>query len=485
MKVFIAGLDTETNTFAPIPTGRRAFTEGFIAHGDATRQPENYCSAQLNVWRRRAEARGWQVAESLCAFAEPGGTIVRPVYEELRDEILRDLERAMPVDMVILALHGAMVAESYDDCEGDMLGRIRALVGETVPIGAELDLHCHITPAMCRNASVLVAYKEYPHIDIPARAEDLFALVADAAEGKTRPIIAAFDCRMINTFRTTEEPLRSFVDRMIALEGKDGILSISLGHGFPWADVAEVGAKILVVADGDAAKAAALAARLGMEFFAMRELVAPRFLTMDEALDQALATPDGPIVIADVADNAGGGAPGDSTFFLKRLLERGIGGVASGFYCDPMAVRACEEAGLGASFELRVGGKAGRSSGDPVDLKVTVKGLLPQVTQRFGVAPVDMGAAAWVAAEGIDLVLCTLRTQVFHPEGMTKLGLDLGNRKIVIVKSTQHFHAGFAPIAKRILYAAPPGTLRPDFAAIPYTKLAHPYWPRVVDPFAA
>src|SRR5215470_15818921 len=178
MKVFIAGLDTETNTFAPIPTGRRAFAEGFIAHGDATRLPENYCSAQLHVWRRRAEARGWQVAESLCAFAEPGGTIVRPVYEELRDEILRDLERAMPIDMVILALHGAMVAESYDDCEGDILGRIRAIVGDSVPIGAELDLHCHITPAMCRNADILVAYKEYPHIDIPARAEDLFTLVA-------------------------------------------------------------------------------------------------------------------------------------------------------------------------------------------------------------------------------------------------------------------------------------------------------------------
>jgi microcystin degradation protein MlrC len=484
MKLFIAGLDTETNTFAPIPTGRRAFADGFIAHGDATRQPENYCSAQLNVWRRRAEERGWDVAESLCAFAEPGGTIVRPVYEALRDEILSDLERALPVDMVILALHGAMVAEGCDDCEGDILARIRAIVGEAVPIGAELDLHCHITEAMVRHATALVAYKEYPHVDIPARAEDLFGIIADAAEGRTRPVMAAFDCRMINTYRTTEQPLRGFVDRMLALEGRDGIISVSLGHGFPWGDVAEIGAKMLVVADGDRATAARLARSLGEEFFAMREEIAPRFLTMDEAIDRALAIEGGPVVIADVADNAGGGAPGDATFFLRRLLERGIRNAASGFYWDPMAVRAAMEAGLGARFALRIGGKSGRASGDPVDLEVTVKGLADAVTQRFGAAPVNMGESAWVEGEGIDLVLTSLRTQVFHPEGMTKLGLDVASRKLVIVKSTQHFHAGFAPIARHILYAAPPGALSPDFAAIPYSKLKAPYWPRVANPFS-
>lgn len=485
MKLFIAGLDTETNTFAPLPTGRRAFAEGFIAHGDATQQPENYCSAQLNVWRRLAEERGWAVAESLCAFAEPGGIIVRAVYEALRDEILDDLRRAMPVDMVILALHGAMAAEGIDDCEGDILGRVRAIVGDGVPIGAELDLHCHITEAMVRHATALVAYKEYPHVDIPARAEDLFRIIADAAEGRTRPVTGVFDCRMINTYRTTEQPLRGFVDRMLALEGRDGIISVSLGHGFPWGDVADVGAKILVIADGYSAKAERLARSLGEEFFAMRDAIAPRFLTMDEAIDRALAIEGGPVVIADVADNAGGGAPGDATFFLRRLLDRGIANAASGYYWDPMAVRACMEAGLGARFALRIGGKCGVASGDPVDLLVTVKGLADDVTQRFGAAPAHMGASAWVAADGIDLVLTSLRTQVFHPEGMTKLGLDLASRKLVIVKSTQHFHAGFAPLAKAILYAAPPGALRPDFEAIPYTKLTQPYWPKAANPFAS
>ncbi len=486
MKVFIAGFDTETNTFAPIPTGYQSFEEDFLAHGDATRREINYCSNQLRIWREGAEARGWSVAESICTYAEPGGRIVRSAYERLRDELLADLRAAMPVDVVVLALHGAMAAVGYDDCEGDILARVREIVGLEAIVGAELDLHCHITEAMVRNATALVAYKEYPHVDIGARAEDLFALVADAAEGRARPVMATFDCRMIATFRPTEQPMRGFVDRMYALEGKDGILSVSLGHGFAHGDVADVGVKTLVVADGDPGKAERLARTLGEELFAMREATRPKFLTMDEALDQALAIEGGPVVIADVSDNAGGGAPGDATTFLRRVLERGLRDVAMGYFWDPMAVRFCQEAGIGARFELRVGGKCGRTSGDPVDLDVAVQGLQDAVTQRFGPSPTPLGAVAWVTAAGIDLFLTTHRTQAFHPEGMTKLGLDVTKRKMLIVKSTQHFHAGFAPIARAVLYAAPPGgALTPWFEHIPYTKLKKPYWPRVPDPFKA
>lgn len=484
MKVFIAGLDTETNTFAPIPTGHQSFADYFIAHGDASLRDLNYCSEQLHTWRRRAEAREWTVAESLCAVAEPGGTVVRAVYETFRDEILADLRAAMPVDMVLLALHGAMVAVGYDDCEGDLLARVRAVVGGKVPVGAELDLHCHLSEAMVSNATALITYKEYPHVDIRDRAEELFALIADAATGKTRPAMALFDCRMIGTYLTTEQPVRGFVDRMGALEGHDGVLSVSLGHGFPWADVADVGTRTLVITDGDAPRATRLARRLGEEFFALRQASRPRYLGIDEALDRALASDAGPVVLADVADNAGGGAPGDSTFIVRRILERGITDVASAIYWDPLAVRFCREAGLGATLDLRLGGKCGIASGVPLDLRVTVKGLGDDLTQRFGTMPDKMGSAAWVQANGVDLVLNTFRTQTFHPEAMTRLGLDPARRKIVVVKSSQHFHAGFAPIAKAIYYVNAPGTLSPEIERIPYTKIARPYWPRVEDPFA-
>lgn len=484
MRVFIAGLATETNTFAPIPTGLRRFEDGFLAHGDATRRPPNYMTQQLLTWRSLAEQRGWDVTESLCTFANPAGRVVRSVHESLRDEILSDLARAGPCDIVLFALHGAMAAEGCDDCEGDLLTRARGIAGPAAVIGAELDLHCHVSDAMLRAATLLVGYKEYPHVDIAARAEDLFRLAADAATGKTRPVMAAFDCRMIGLFPTTRPPLREFVDRMAAREGRDGILAAWLAHGFPWGDVADVGAKAIVIADGDADGAARAAASLGREFFALRRQVMPDFLALDDALDRALAIDGGPVVIADLADNSGGGAPGDSTFFLRRLLERGIGNAATGYYWDPQAVILCHEAGIGARFDLRIGGKLGPASGQPVDVAVTVKGLAADVVQHLGDAPDHLGPSAWVAADGIDIVLASQHTQVFHPEGFGALGLDVGRRKIVIVKSTQHFHAGFAPIAAAVLYAAAPGALQPDFAAIPYTKLTRPYWPRIADPFA-
>ena len=212
MKVFIAGFDTETNTFAPIPTGYQNFADAFLAHGDATRLPSNYCSNQLIIWRQQAEARGWEVAEGLCTYAEPGGRIVAAAYERLREELLEDLRRAMPVDVVLLALHGAMAAEGVDDCEGDILARTRAIVGDSVAVGAELDLHCHLTDAMIRCATALVIYKEYPHTDIGDRAEELFTLIADAAEGRTHPVMATWDCRLVGAFRTTAPPLRLTVN---------------------------------------------------------------------------------------------------------------------------------------------------------------------------------------------------------------------------------------------------------------------------------
>ncbi|MBA8880980.1 M81 family metallopeptidase [Phyllobacterium myrsinacearum] len=483
MKLFIAGLDTETNTFSPIPTGYEAFRENLIAHGDATSKPLNCCSSQLHVWTNAASARGWNVVESLCAVAEPGGTTTRATYEAFRDEILNDLRAAMPVDGVLLALHGACVADGYDDVEGDLLSHVRKIVGPDIPVGAELDLHCHLTKTMLDNATMLVAYKEYPHTDIEERADHIFQLLVQILEGKCQPVMAEFDCRMIGTFRVHEQPLRGLVDRMKALEGQNGILSVSFCHGFPWGDVADVGARMLVIADRDINKAQQLAASFGQEIFALRDRLKPSHSSIDEALDEALDT-SGTVVLADVSDNAGGGAPGDSTFVLRRVIERGIKDVATCLYWDPIAVRLCHEAGEGAVLPLRIGGKIGPASGQPIDLTVTVRKLASGITQRFGIVPLSIGDAAWVSVNGVDIVLNSLRTQTFHPECMTGLGLDPAQRKIVIVKSSNHFRAGFEPIASKILYISAPGALQPHFENVPYTKLKSSYWPKVKNPFA-
>lgn len=484
MRLFMASLGTETNTFSPLPTGRRTFEETLLLR-EAGRRSAHFAAVPVRTWRRLAEADGHAVIESLSAFAQPGGRTVRAVYEGLRDEILADLGAALPVDAVLLFLHGAMAADGYDDCEGDVIQRCRAVVGPRVPIGVELDLHCHLTPAMVDGATAIVTYKEYPHVDIGDRAADLYRLTVAAARGAVRPASALFDCRMIGMYRTPLAPMRGFVDRMTALEGRDGVLSVSLGHGFPWGDVADVGTRMLVVTDGDPAGAARLAERLGRELFAMREATLVPHLTPDEAIDRAQALDGGPVVLADVADNAGGGAPSDSTFLLRRLLERGVRDAAVGCFWDPLAVRLCAEAGPGATFDLRLGGKCGPVSGDPLDLRVHVHRVVPRLVQTgLSGGQADFGEAAWIETEGIDVVVTTIRSQTFAPDAFGNLGLDVRARRLVVVKSTQHFYAAFAPIAREVLYVATPGAIAPDFARIPYTKRTTPYWPRVADPFA-
>ncbi|MGB6986462.1 MAG: M81 family metallopeptidase [Candidatus Aquilonibacter sp.] len=470
MRIFTATLVTETNTFSPIPTGWQGFNRS-RAQSDA---------ASMAQWRALAERDGHTVAESIIAIAQPAGPTVRSVYESLRGELLTDLQAAMPVDVVLLYLHGAMVAEGYDDCEADVLERCRALVGPKAVIGAELDLHAHLTQRMLAAANVIISYKEYPHTDIVARAADLYRICVDAAAGKTHPVSATYDCHMTGIFPTTAQPLRTFVDDMTARE-RDGVLSLSLIHGFPWGDVPEAGVKMLAVTDGDAALAARVAEEFGQRFWTMRKDASLSGTSVSDALDAVSAAPEGPIVLADFADNAGGGAPGDSTFILQALLQRGIENVVTGTYYDPIAVDTCFEAGEGATIDLRFGGKLGVASGAPIDARVTVMRVLEahQQDAMDDTIPVLLGRSAWIRTRGIDIVLASHRTQVFSPNAFTGLGITLDDKRAIVVKSSHHFYGKFAPLAKRVLHVSAPGTLSLDFASIPYKQRDPTYWPRV------
>ena len=385
-----------------------------------------------------------------------------------------------------------MVAYGYDDCEGDTCARIREVVGPGVIIGLELDLHCHLTETMRRACDAIITYKEYPHVDVAPRAEELYTLCVAAKQGRVKPAMAYYDCRMVSMWRTPVEPMKSFVARMQALEGHDGVLSVSFGHGFPWGDVAEVGAKMVVITDNDMAKAESLAQLLGEEIFKIRNETNPTHDTIDEAIDRALAaSPGKPVVFADVADNAGGGAPSDNTEILARMVARGVTNAAIGCFWDPIAVSFCQEAGIGASFDLRIGGKCGVASGQPVDLRVTVMALSASHSQGgLSGGRAELGAAAWVRSSvaeggGIDIILNTNRSQVFHQDAFTGLGCTLADKRLVVVKSTQHFYAGFAPLAAEVRYVATrDGAIGPDFANIAFTKRTLPFWPRVADPFA-
>ncbi|MCE2473014.1 MAG: M81 family metallopeptidase [Anaerolineae bacterium] len=490
MKVFAGGISTETNTFSPMPTGLADFDIARAADLDESGQMGGF-GGPFNIFRRRCQERGWDYHFSLYASAQPAGTTVRGVYESLRDEMLEALHDALPVDIVLLPLHGAMVAEGYDDCETDIATRAREIVGPSAKIGIELDLHCDLTQELIDAVDAIVIFKEYPHTDINERAEELFAIIADAAEGKTRPTMALYDCRMIGLFLTPFEPMRGFVDDMSAREAEPGVLSLSLAHCFPWADVPSCGAQMLAISDDDPALAANLAQEFGRRFFAMRHALDPPSLSLDAALDKALAADAGPVVVADQADNAGGGAPSDSTFVLRALLERGVTNAALGMIWDPVAVTVVMSAGAGATLDLRLGGKMGPMSGDPLDLRVIVSGIIAdmkqQWTQSDGAVSVDCGDAVRLHCQGIDIIVNSIRRQVFSPTVFSNFGIDPASKRLLVVKSTQHFYAGFATPevgASEIIYMAGPGAVAPRFREIPYQRADLRKYPWLDDPFA-
>ena len=491
MRAFTATLATETNSFAPLPTGLSAFRQPghYFKAGTHPPEPTALSDWMLAKVRERARRDGWTLAEGMMAFAEPAGVTTREAWDSLREELLADLRAAMPVDLVLLGLHGAMVAEGCDDCEGELLRRVRGIVGPAVVVGALLDPHNHLSEAMVRHADVLVEIKEYPHTDFGERTVELIDLCVATVRGAIRPQAAVVDTAMALVVHTTREPGRGFVHRMRALEGRDGVLSVSLTHGFEWGDVPDMGTKVLVYTDArqdpDGARGRAIAQQLADELRVLRDHFCPSTLGLDvdAALDTALADPGpaagrGPVVMADGSDNPGGGAAGDSTFILRRTLERRLQGVALGPLWDPQAVRIAFDAGQGARLPLRLGGKVGPLSGDPVDAECEVLALRHAMTMSgLGGLPIPLGDCALVETAGVKIVLATLRTQAFGTDLFTGLGVDLRQQRIVVVKSSQHFHAAYAPIASSVVYVDAPGSCSGRLDALVYRKIQRPKWP--------
>ncbi len=480
MHIFTAILGTETNTFAPLPTGLAQFDPIEPTPGGPPDEVKHPFAGVVRAARERAARDGHEVLVGRGGFATPGGVTTRSAYETLRDRLLDDLKRALPVDLVALGVHGAMIADGYDDAEGDLIAHIRQTVGPQTVISVELDLHGHLTRAKLANSDILVFFKEYPHTDIYERAVEVVDLGIAAVEKRIRPVMSVFDCGMISVFHTSREPTRAFVDRMSALEGKDGVLSVSLVHGFPWGDCPEMGTKILVVTDDAKDKGDALAADLGATIVATRDRTLATYLSADDAIDAARSS-NGCVVVADSADNPGGGSAGDSTFILRRLIERNIDSAALGPLWDPGAVELCFAAGVGARLPLRIGGKTSAASGDPVDVEAEVLACVPRahMVDTFGHGPeatAPLGDAVAIRVGGVEIVLNQHRTQALG-DVFTPLGIDWKNKKIVIVKSSQHFYAAYAPSADQVLYVETPGSMTMDWAKLPYRKRRADLWP--------
>ncbi|MEJ7013386.1 M81 family metallopeptidase [Sinorhizobium meliloti] len=483
MRIFTAALATETNTFSPICIDRRAFEASLYAPPGKHPETPTLCTAPITVGRRVTAQKGWELIEGTAAWADPAGLVNRQTYEDLRDEILGQLRSALPVDAVVLGLHGAMVADGCEDTEGDLLQRMREIVGADVLVCAELDPHSHLTARRAAAADFFVFFKEFPHTDFVERAEDLWRIAIDTLEGRVTPVMSIFDCRMIDVFPTSRDPMRSFVDKLMQIERDDAdVLSLSVVHGFMAGDVAEMGTKMLVVTNGKAEKGEALARELGLELFSRRGTYRMPEIDERQAVAQALAAPAGPVVIADMWDNPGGGTAGDATVVLEELIARNATDTAIGTIWDPMAVQICMAAGEGAEIPLRFGAKSGPGTGRPIDGIVKVVKLVRNAEMRFGESFAPFGDAVHIRLHGIDIILNTTRAQSFDPSLFSVMGIDPTSKKILVIKSTNHFFASFSKIASEILYCSA-GTPYPnDPARTPYRRARRDIWPMTTDP---
>jgi microcystin degradation protein MlrC len=302
--------------------------------------------------------------------------------------------------------------------------------------------------------------------------------------GEIDPVMALFDCRTMGLFPTTREgPMVQFVADMFAAEGKDGVLSLSLNHGFPWADVPHAGAKMLAVADGDVEVARKAAEEFGRRFYAIRAEATLPFVPLAEAISEARRPGPKPILLADTSDQTGGGAPGDTTHMLRAMIEAGITNAVYGPLWDPLAVGICFSVGVGARLKLRIGGKFEPHSGPCLDVDAEVLTLRRDAFQdQLSNERVPIGDVAVIRTSGIEILLNTKRTGVFSPTMFTHLGMTLADKQVIGLKNLYRHRDIFAPLVREQLFVATPGACPPDWASIPFRRIPRPMWPLDPDP---
>lgn len=478
-RVFATIFATETNSFSPVQTTVADFAAWGTGRTTDLLDAARPLDRMLLMLKQHTEVRGGTFLHGYRGFAQPGAELAREDYQALRHAVLEDLGASLPVDIVFLGLHGAMIAEDETDPEGDIIGQVRQIVGPQTVIGVSLDPHGHLSQRMLDNADIINFYKEYPHSDMAARAIDILDLAFRTQRGEIRPIMTMRAVPVIQSWPTQVEPVRSFVDWMYAIERANGALSVSFIHSFPWGDSPDLGAKILVVTDGDAEAGMRIADDLAESVWAMRDKLEIEYLDIDTALDRAAGAVGGPVVIADIADNSGGGAPQDSTFILRRLVERGIDGAAVALIHDPVTIAQCFELGEGVELDVAIGGRHGAVSGSPFCGRGLIMALRESGAQKAydDDTTLPLGSMAWIRIGGVDVVLAGERTQVYSPDVFTAVGIRPEQYRLLIVKSRNHFYDYFAPIAHDILYVDTPGAMSERLAKAMYRRVGHPLWP--------
>lgn len=484
-RVLIASVMHETNTFSRLPTDLEAFRRRYLHRGDAVPVAFRGTSTEIGGFLEVAEREGWKVSHPVAAAATPSGKVTGEAWAVLSGEIV-EAARERP-DGILLALHGAMVTETVDDAEGDLLERLRGVVGPDVPIAITLDLHANVTERMARLANIIIPYRTYPHVDQLDRARQAAGLMAHAMAGEIRPMTVVVRRPTLDGMdhgRTTSAgPMRDLLARAAEFEKEPGVLVVGLNAGFGWADIPEAGPSVTVTGDGNSARWRAIADELMDEVWRRRAENTATLLPVAAAVARAkqVGQPGKPVVLADVTDNPGGGGYGDATRLLAGLIEAGAQNAAFCPITDPEAVAACKAAGVGATVRLAIGGKIDPAFGPPLEVEGTVRFLGDGAFTFDG--PMwkglkgSMGDIAVLAIGGVEVVLATNRFQVTDPQHFLAAGIDPRAKAIIGLKSSQHFRAAYQPIAAEVLLVNSGALTNPDYRTFTYRKLRRPIWP--------
>lgn len=482
-RVLVGGFSHELNSFSP---GRTTLEE--IAYAGPTVSGDDLFGTivgehlELNAIADVARDEGIELIGSHYVVAGVGPRVDDAAWAITHDAILAGIRANLGrLDGVLLVLHGATATESIDDSEGHLLRAVRDLVGPDLPVAACFDLHANGTAARAEAADILVGYNTCPHTDYYETGERTMRLLAAAIRGEIRPVTALRKLRLMSPAQShdsTHGPMVRIQARARALEARPGILNVMVSASQPWMDVPDLGWSVAVVADGDPAVAQAAADELAWFIWDMREDLRYQAVPLDEAIDQAIASPAIPVVIADGADTTTGGGHGDGNVLLAGLLARGYEGSAAIALVDPPAVAACFAAGVGAAVTLRVGGALTPAFFAPVGVTGTVVTLADgHYDSDLPVRPRNVGRIAVLQVGGISLVLTETKAPQLDSSIYRRAGLEVRRIRIVQAKSAGGFRAWFEPFAGRIIDLDAPGPCDIELLRLPFQRIPRPMWP--------
>lgn len=481
-RVILANLAQETCSFAPTHHSLESFRRYYLLFDDEIipqlRQERMEPAGIIAV----AEAEGIELLPTVASYGGTGGPVTDEAYFYLRDQIVARVRRFAPrADGAVLALHGAMVGESVDDTEGDLIGQVRQALGPDKPIVVSLDMHAHITEAMVQGADAIVGYHTWPHEDIYETGVRAMRLLGRILRGEVRPVLAYRKLPMITppeTHRVSQKPMSEVMGRALAAEREPGVLAATIFATQPQLDVPNLGWSSVVVADGDRARAQAVADEIAEIAWRERRNFLHQRTPVAEALRRAREVESGPVVLADSSDGTAGGGEGDSTVLLEALLQSPVPGQTLLLIVDPEAVAACVEAGVRAEITLPVGGKIASQFYHPVTVTGRVKTISDGVFKmKVPTLPADRGRTAVLQVGELFIVLSEKPVYTWDEECYRSVGLFPREAKLVQVKSPGGFRPVYEPFAKEIIELDAPGPVDSELTRLPYRRVTRPLFP--------